>query len=162
MPAPSPARQALDAIQACLAELPDMPVRVDEMTPREFAIYQIAAAAIGTLQNVERSLVLSEGLAEEVPKKTTNPHRIECIRSLRTSDKQPARTMGVSPHWLWYGRKYLYRNKTDHLEQHFLPDIAFDLLDGYYKGDEYSRTYKTREDAMAAFWRAVARLEHEL
>lgn len=30
-------QQAIDAVEATLAELPELPVRVDEMTGREFA-----------------------------------------------------------------------------------------------------------------------------
>lgn len=100
-------------------------------------------------------------MMEVLPPKTTNPHRIACIKSLRTSGKRPYATVG-NVLWMWYGRKYTWANKVDHLEDHFLPDIAFDLLDGYCQSDTWHRTYKTREEAVAAFERAVARLEHEL
>jgi hypothetical protein len=41
------------AASDCLAELPDLPCRVDEMTDREAAIYDLIAAPIGTLQFVQ-------------------------------------------------------------------------------------------------------------
>lgn len=98
--------------------------------------------------------------------KTTNPYRIAAIRALRAELKEPQRTMGVSPSWIWLGRKYTFPNRTDHLERHFIPDVCYDLLDGPFRWVEglggAGKAYPTREAASAAFERARARLEEEL
>jgi hypothetical protein len=79
------------------------------------------------------------------------------------ADKEPFPTVGQVT-WQWFGRVYLYCDKSfvERNARYFLPDLAFDMLDGYFRGDEAMVSYRSRAEAVAALVRVRVRLEGEL
>jgi hypothetical protein len=123
-------------------DVPDFPVRVDEMTPREAAIALVASSAVANLRRLVRAVAafVEKTAGGELPRISDEMARH--VRSLAQANKTPMPTLGETA-WLWCGRIYRFVDKdfVDRNERHFLPDFAFDLL-AYEGGPDDGRRHR--------------------
>ncbi len=87
----------------------------------------------------------------------------EIKQGVANGGKHPGPTMGVSPSWLWWSRKWLQRRKDimENTEPHYLHDFIWEALAGYTTRTEITRGYPSREAAFAALAAVIRTLEFD-
>lgn len=97
----------------------------------------------------------------------TNDYRIliqQLRQRLRTGAARPNPTMGVSPSYLWWSRRWLWvvDNTSERVTAATIPDFLFDRLTGYTTQTEITRGYRSAETAVLELLLAIHRAETEL
>ncbi len=86
---------------------------------------------------------------------------VDTLASLADGTVRPSRTMGVSPHYLWWGKPWLMVRKDieENVKASILPHFLYEALSGYKAKTDITKAYRSEGEAGEALRRAARSLE---